>query len=59
MSPSLGPAKAVSTGIFGATSVLIVWLAQQFGVTVPAEVAAAFTTVLATAATWFTPTTVD
>jgi hypothetical protein len=42
--------KVAAAGVAGAISIVIVWVANLFGIDVPAEVAAAFTTILATAA---------
>lgn len=53
---SIGPGKAVSAGFFGGVTILVVWAVHAlFKVEVPPEVASAFTVVIATAATWFTP----
>lgn len=56
--PTLGPAKAVSTGVFGALSILIVTVLGAFGVAVDPALAQALTVVLGAAAAYFTPTTV-
>lgn len=58
MNTTLGPAKAVSAGFFGAVTIMIVWAVQTFaGVQIPPEIASAFTVITSTAATWLTPTT--
>lgn len=44
--------KVQAAGAAGAVATLLVWLATFAGVEVPAEVAAAVTTLLATAAGW-------
>lgn len=45
--------KVQAAGAGGALAIVLVWLAGQFGVDVPPEVAAAFTTLLAFAAGWW------
>ncbi len=57
MNTTLGPAKAVSAGFFGALTIVVVWVAKAAGIEVPSEVAQALTVLTSTAATWFTPTT--
>lgn len=44
--------KVVAGGIAGATALVIVWTAGQFGLEVPAEVAVAFSTLLSFAASY-------
>ena len=39
--------KVAAGGVGGAVSIVIVWVASQLGLDVPAEVASAFTTVVA------------
>jgi hypothetical protein len=50
-----GSNKAIAAGASGAASVLIIWLVSLWGVTVPAEVASAATTLAATVFTWLVP----
>lgn len=53
MNPSLMPTpKVAAGGIFGAAAIVIVWIAGQFGVEVPPEVAAAFTVLLGSGAAY-------
>lgn len=42
--------KVVAGGVAGALTIVLVWLAGQFGVDVPAEVASAFTVLVSFAA---------
>lgn len=51
----IGANKAVAAGASGAASVLIIWAISLLGVTVPAEVASAATTLVATLFTWLVP----
>lgn len=55
MNPTTGPNKAIAAGASGAASVLIIWVIGLLGVTVPAEVASAATTLAATLFTWLVP----
>jgi hypothetical protein len=51
--PSAAPTqKVVAGGAAGAAAVLVVFIAGQFGVDVPPEVAAALTVLLAAVAAW-------
>ncbi len=57
MSAPIGPNKAVSAGIFGAVTIVVVWTARTaFQIEIPPEVASAMTVIISTGATWFTPT---
>jgi hypothetical protein len=57
MSETIGANKAISAGVFGAVTIVVVWTAKAaFQIEVPAEVASATTVIISTAATWFTPT---
>lgn len=56
--PVLGPAKAVSTGVAGAVSILIVTVLSAFGVQLDPTVAQALTVIFGAAAAYLTPTTV-
>lgn len=47
--------KVAAAGIGGAASILLVWVAGLLGLEVPAEVAAAFSTVVSFAAGWLQP----
>ena len=48
------PSRKVGAGaLAGALSVLIIWAAQQAGVTVPAEVSSSFTTMLSLLTSYF------
>lgn len=48
--------KLLGAGVAGALTVIVVWGVQTFGhVTIPAEVASAFTTLLAAAGTYVAP----
>jgi len=48
--------KVAAGGIAGATTVIVIWLAQALlGKTIPAEVASAITTLLAFAVSYLTP----
>lgn len=50
------PNKAVAAGLAGALTIIIAWVMSQFfHITLPPEVATAFTTVLSTGAAYFTP----
>ena len=49
------PNKTAAAGVASPASVLVVWLAGEFGLEVPPEVAAAFVTLLTTLAYWATP----
>lgn len=49
----LPTSKVTAMAAAGAAATLIVWIAQLFGADVPAEVSAAFTTLLTFAAGWF------
>lgn len=52
MTPNVN--RKVGVGAFaGGISVIVVWLAQQFGAVIPAEVASAITTVLSFLASYF------
>lgn len=51
----IGANKAIAAGLTGAASIVLVWVLGQFGVTMPAEVAAAISMIGATAATYFVP----
>lgn len=44
--------KVTAAGVGGAFAIVLVWILGQFGVDMPAEVAAAVTTLLAFAAGW-------
>lgn len=55
MNPTIGSNKAIAAGASGAASVLIIWLVSLFGIAVPAEVASAATTLVATLFTWLVP----
>lgn len=56
MPDQIGANKAISAGFFGALTIFVVWVAQAaFGLAVPPEVASAFTVIMSTAATYFTP----
>ncbi len=50
-----GPNKAIAAGASGAATILLMWLVSLLGVTVPAEVASATTTLVATLFTWLVP----
>lgn len=51
--PSFVPtSKVTAMAAAGAAATLIVWIAQLFGADVPAEVSAAFTTLLTFASGW-------
>lgn len=50
-----GPNKAIAAGASGAATILLMWAIGLFGVTVPAEVASAATTLVATLFTYFVP----
>jgi len=52
----IGSNKAIAAGASGAASVLIIWAVGLFGVTVPAEVASAATTLASTLFAWIVPT---
>lgn len=45
--------KVAATGAAGAATVILVWMLGLFNVDMPAEVAAALTTLIGTAAGWF------
>lgn len=48
--------KAIGAGLAGALTIVIVWAVHQWGsIDVPPEVASAFTTIIAGAATWIVP----
>lgn len=50
------PNKAVAAGAAGAATIILVWVLGQFAhVSVPPEVASAFTTLIASGATYLTP----
>lgn len=50
------PTRKVGAGaIAGALSIIIVWFLGMAGVTVPPEVASAFTVLLTFAVSWFVP----
>ncbi len=49
------PNKAVAAGGAGAVTVILVWLLGLFHLSIPPEVASAFTTLIAGAATYITP----
>ncbi len=50
-----GPNKAIAAGASGAATILLMYVVSLFGITVPAEVASAATTLVATLFTWFVP----
>jgi len=55
-SSALPTRKVAAGGAAGALSIIIVWAARQFGHTeIPAEVASAFTTLLAFLVSYITP----
>lgn len=54
MSNPVSP-KVQAGGVTGAAALVLVWVAGQFGLEVPAEVAIAFTTVLAFVAGYVVP----
>lgn len=45
--------KVVAGGVAGALTIVLVWVAGQFGVDVPPEVASAFTVLVSFAAGYF------
>lgn len=48
--------KAVGAGLAGAATIVLVWIAHQWGhIDVPPEVASAFTVIMSTGAAWLTP----
>lgn len=50
----LVPRKKVAAGAgAGGASILVIWIASQFGLDVPPEVASAFTTLVGTLAGYF------
>jgi len=50
------PNKAVAAGVAGAVTVILCWAVETFAkVSIPSEVASSITTLIATAATYFTP----
>jgi putative flippase GtrA len=51
---SLPTRKVAAGGSAGAITVVLVWLAGQFGLEVPGEVASAVTVLISTVAAWFT-----
>lgn len=54
MSNPISP-KVTAGGGAGALALIIVWVAGQFGLEVPAEVAVAFTTLITLVASWVVP----
>ena len=55
MNPTVGPNKTIAAGASGAATVVLIWIAGQFGLTMPPEVASAATTLIASLFVWFTP----
>lgn len=49
------PNKPAAAGLTSPLSVVLVWIAGEYGLDVPPEVALAFGSLLATAAYYFTP----
>ena len=49
------PAKPAAAGVASPASILVIWIAGQFGLEVPPEVAAAFVAFLVTVAYWVAP----
>ncbi len=54
MGNSLTP-KVATGALAGAVSVIVVWIITQFGVTIPPEIASAFTTVISACSAYFAP----
>lgn len=50
-----GNRKVARGGLAGAVTTVLVYLASQFEVTIPGEVAAAITTIIAALVGWLTP----
>lgn len=52
----IGSNKAIAVGTTGSATLLIVWVAGLFGITIPAEVAVAALTVAGSLFAWLVPT---
>jgi len=46
--------KVIQGGLWGAVTIIIVWIASLVGLDVPTTVAQAFTVVLSSGAAWYT-----
>lgn len=55
MNPTIGANKAIAAGASGAATIIVMWLLGMVHITVPAEVASAATTLVATLFAWLVP----
>ncbi len=55
MDTTIGPNKAIATGVVGAAITIIIFVLGQLHITISPELATALTVLAGTAATWFTP----